>query len=105
MVQVGDRFPLHRLPLEDGSVDLTQLAGTIDEDLDRLDRGGEHETPGPRQDHWENVHHSNVGGWSQANYQRSVDTMVDRFSRDVAEAIGEHVATEHLDRIALAGAP
>ena len=37
VVQLGDRFPLHRLPLEDGSIDLTALAGTLDEDLARRD--------------------------------------------------------------------
>jgi poly(A) polymerase len=37
VVQLGDRFPLQRLPLENGSIDLTQLAGTLDEDLARRD--------------------------------------------------------------------
>lgn len=30
VVQFGDRFPLHRLSLRDGSIDLTPLAGTLD---------------------------------------------------------------------------
>ena len=84
---------------------LVALVDTNEARLIRLDRGGEHETPGPHRDHWKNVHHSNLGGWSQANYQRSVDTMVDRFARNVAEAIGDHASAEHLDRIALAGDP
>lgn len=37
VVQLGDRFPLHRLPLADGSIDLTPLAGTLDQDLARRD--------------------------------------------------------------------
>ncbi len=84
---------------------LVALVDTNEARLFRLDRGGTHEAPGPHRDHWKNVHHSNLGGWSQANYQRSVDTMIDRFARDVAEAIGDHAAAEHLDRIALAGDP
>ena len=82
---------------------LVALVDTNEARLIRLDRGGEHEAPGPHRDHWKNVHHSNLGGWSQANYQRSVDTMIDRFARDIAEAIADIVAAEHLDRVALAG--
>lgn len=82
---------------------LVALIDTNDARLIRLDRGGKQEAPGPHRDHWKSVHHSNLGGWSQANYQRSVDTMVDRFARDIAEAIADTIAAEHLDRIALAG--
>ena len=37
VVRLGGRFPLHRLPLRDGSIDLTPLAGTLDQDLARRD--------------------------------------------------------------------
>jgi release factor family 10 len=82
---------------------LVALVDTNDARLISLDRGGEREAPGPHRDHWKSVHHSNLGGWSQANYQRSVDTMIDRFASDIADAIAEHVTAEQLDRVVLAG--
>jgi poly(A) polymerase len=37
VVQLGGRFPLHRLPLRNGSIDITSLAATLDKDLARRD--------------------------------------------------------------------
>lgn len=71
--------------------------------LVQLDRAGRHEEPGPQRSQWKTVHHSRVGGWSEANYQRSQDVIVDRFAHDVAETIAERMAAAHLDHLVLAG--
>jgi hypothetical protein len=71
--------------------------------LIQLDRAGRHEEPGPQREHWKTVHHSRLGGWSEANYQRSQDVIVDRFAHDVAETVAERMAAAHLDHLVLAG--
>jgi len=82
---------------------LVVLADTNEVRLIRLDRTGPHEEPGPHRDQWKTVHHSTVGGWSQANYQRSVDVMVERFAQDVADTVAAQVTADQLDHLVLAG--
>ncbi|HWE34763.1 MAG TPA: Vms1/Ankzf1 family peptidyl-tRNA hydrolase [Solirubrobacteraceae bacterium] len=43
------------------------------------------------------------GGWSQANYQRSVEDEAEHHFQRVAELLGERWRTEHFDRLALGG--
>jgi peptide chain release factor subunit 1 len=45
------------------------------------------------------------GGWSQANYERSVEKEVDDHLRAVAELIGRHFRHDRFDRLALGGPP
>ena len=71
--------------------------------LIQLDRAGRHEEPGPQRSQWKTVHHSQLGGWSEANYQRSQDVIVERFAHDVAETVAARVSEAHLDHLVLAG--
>ena len=95
------------LPLAEATQDaartLVVLVDTNEARLIRLDRSGSHEERGPSRDQWKTVRHSSVGGWSQANYQRSVDTMVDRFAHDVAETVAAHVEADRLEHLVIAG--
>jgi len=104
-VHVGIRPRLVRLA-EATHQAVRTLAVLLDSNAARLiqlDRAGRHEEPGPQRAQWKTVHHSRLGGWSEANYQRSQDVIVDRFAHDVAETIAERMAEAHLDHLVLAG--
>jgi peptide subunit release factor 1 (eRF1) len=45
------------------------------------------------------------GGWSQANYERSVEDEVDRHLRNIAEIVAKRWEREQFDRLALGGPP
>jgi peptide subunit release factor 1 (eRF1) len=54
----------------------------------------------------EDVHgQHDQGGWSQANYERSVEKDVDDHLRRVAEIVKRHYARARFDRLALGGPP
>lgn len=104
-VHVGERPRL--VPLAEATHQAVRtLAVLVDSNAARLiqlDRAGRHEEPGPQRDQWKTVHHSQLGGWSEANYQRSQDTIVERFAHDVAETVAARMADAHLEHLVLAG--
>ncbi|MDA0351046.1 MAG: host attachment protein [Chloroflexi bacterium] len=104
-VHSGERPRL--LPIAEATQEAVRtLAALVDTNaarLIRLDRGGTHEEPGPQRAQWKTVHHSQLGGWSEANYQRSQDTIVERFALDIAETIAAEMAANHLDHLVIAG--
>ncbi len=65
-------------------------------------RGALVERSGPDEDPAEH-RRTDVGGWSQARYQRHVDMQDKRFAREAAEAIGRLVAREKPATVILAG--
>lgn len=60
------------------------------------------ERPGPDEPGDEHRRHSQ-GGWSQARYQRHIDTQDRRFAREAAEAIDQLVRRERAQHLVLAG--
>ena len=88
---------------QDAARTLVVLVDTNEARLISLGRAGRREERGPHREQWKTVHHSSVGGWSQANYQRSVDVMVDRFAQDVADTVAAQFEAERLDRLVIAG--
>ncbi|MGH2417931.1 MAG: Vms1/Ankzf1 family peptidyl-tRNA hydrolase, partial [Candidatus Limnocylindria bacterium] len=65
-------------------------------------RGGLEERPGPDEETEEHERHD-VGGWSQARYQRHIDTQDKRFAREAAIAIERLVQREKPQHVILAG--
>jgi len=96
-----DLFGLARLL--DGS--LAAVVALVDTSTCRLfvTRFGDlRERKGPEEPPDEHKRHQQ-GGWSQARYQRHVDTQDRRFAKEAADAIERLVRTEHPRHVLLAG--
>lgn len=105
LVHVGEHPLL--LPLVEATQDagrtLIALVDTRTVRLIQLDLSGSHEAPGPRRRNPQATRHTAAGGWSQANFQRSRDTAVQRFAADAAAAIAEAVEREAIARVVIGG--
>lgn len=103
-VHAGDYPAL--LPLIEASQhagrSLIALLDTNTVRLIRLSRRGVEELSGTDVAPW-TVKHSNLGGWSQARYQRGIDTEVERFATEAAREIATVMDQEGLDHLLLAG--
>ncbi len=103
-VHVGERP--HLLPLVEATQDaartLVAVADTNAARLITLAPLGSAEVDGPARD-VATVKHSTEGGWGALGYQRHIDTEIARFAVDVAAAIEETMARQHLHHLVLAG--
>jgi peptide chain release factor subunit 1 len=97
----GDLFQLARL-LDDS---VSAVVAIVDSNTCRLfvtRRGTLVEQPGPDEPPDEH-RRTDVGGWSQARYQRHVDMQDKRFAREAAAAIDRLVGSERATHVILAG--
>jgi peptide chain release factor subunit 1 len=97
----ADLFQLARL-LDDA---VSAVIAVVDTSTCRLfvtRRGGITERSGPDEPSAEHKRHEQ-GGWSQARYQRHIDTQDQRFAREAAAAIDRLVAREKPDHVIIAG--
>jgi peptide chain release factor subunit 1 len=83
----------------------TSVIGVLDSNTARLfmyqfgalvDAGGPDDDP-------ENYRRTDVGGWSQARYQRHIDTHRMHFAKEIAQALDDLVEREGATRVVLAG--
>jgi peptide chain release factor subunit 1 len=96
-----DLFQLARL-LDD---QVSAVVAVVDTNTCRLfvtRRGGLTERPGPDEGNEEH-RRRDVGGWSQARYQRHIDMQDRRFAKEAAEAIDRLVRREKPAHVILAG--
>lgn len=97
----ADLFQLARL-LDDS---VSSVVAVVDTNTCRLfvsRRGGLEEREGPDEPPDEHRRHDQ-GGWSQARYQRHIDTQDRRFAREAAAAIERLVESEKAQHVILAG--
>ncbi len=97
----ADLFQLARL-LDDA---VSAVIAVVDTSTCRLfvtRRGGLTERPGPSESPDEHKRHDQ-GGWSQARYQRHIDTQDQRFAKEAAAAIDRLVAREKPAHVIIAG--
>jgi peptide chain release factor subunit 1 len=97
----ADLFQLARLLDESGGA----VIGIVDTNTCRLfvtRRGALLERQG-RDEPSEEHERTDVGGWSQARYQRHIDMQDKRFAKEAAQAIDDLVASEKPEHVILAG--
>lgn len=113
---VGSRVPFDTQVAAGPTAELFQLARMLDETVSAVvavvdtntcrlfvtRRGALEERPGPDEGPEEHERHD-VGGWSQARYQRHIDMQDKRFAKEAAIAIERLVQREKPQHVILAG--